>query len=126
MASDGSWNGKRFISPNGASWIAIYSVSAEGASKASHMKDFIFAEGEDIIHARAEKSSVVVAGTKGDKFFYRKAILSCSADQWEQIAFEFTKEEKSRMEELVRLASDVMLHNQASICPSLYSRRRSD
>ena len=41
-----NWNGKRFLSPDRTSWLAIYRASAEEEPIADHMRSIIFAKDE--------------------------------------------------------------------------------
>src|SRR6185503_7656948 len=74
---DPNWNGKRFLSPDGASWFAAYRTPATDAPAAEHMKSVIFAQDETITSMQGERTRVAVSGFKGSRLFYRKAILAC-------------------------------------------------
>jgi hypothetical protein len=99
------WDGKRFISPDGASWIAIYKASAKEETPADHMKEIIFAPSETITNLRGERTWIAVSGLKDTKIFYRKAILACAGTAWHHIAVEYPVELKDRMDRFVALAS---------------------
>src|SRR5262249_392631 len=45
---DPNWHGKRFVSPDGTSWLATYAGAAEKEAIADHMKTIAFADGEQI------------------------------------------------------------------------------
>jgi serine/threonine-protein kinase len=86
---DPNWRGKRFLSPDGSSWLAVYSFPAANESIASHMQSVAFAEGESLTNLRGERNWIAVSGSKGDRIFYRKAIIACGGKVWHQIAFEY-------------------------------------
>jgi hypothetical protein len=44
------------------------------------MKAVAFADGEQITHLRGERSWIEVSGFKGDRIFYRKAIVVCGGN----------------------------------------------
>jgi hypothetical protein len=69
------WNGKRFVSPDGASWVALYKTPVGDEAIADHMRKLIFAPGEMITYLRGERSWFAVSGFKGSNIFYRKAML---------------------------------------------------
>ena len=82
-----NWAGKRFKSPDGAAWLAIYKTSAD-VPVADHMKSVVFAgEGETLTHIQGERSWIAAAGFKGSRMFYRKAILACGGRVWHHVAF---------------------------------------
>src|SRR5687768_10696174 len=45
---DPNWKGKRFVSPDGASWLATYTSPSDPNSINAHMQTVAFAEGETI------------------------------------------------------------------------------
>jgi hypothetical protein len=46
--ADPNWSGKRFVSPDGAAWFALYATPVEHEPIAAHMKAVAFADGEEI------------------------------------------------------------------------------
>ena len=109
------WNGKRFLSPDGTSWVAIYRASAEDEPLADHMRSIVFAKDETITYLRGERTWVAVSGFKDSRIFYRKAILACAGKAWHHIAFEYPTELKTKMDALV-LAAAQALDNTQSDC----------
>ena len=71
------WDGKRFVSPDGASWIALYKSNVGKEATADHMKNVLFASGETITYMRGERTWIAVSGYKDSRIFYRKATLVC-------------------------------------------------
>ena len=50
--ADPNWRGKRFLSPDGSSWLAVYSFPVANESIAQHMQLVAFAEGETLTYLR--------------------------------------------------------------------------
>src|SRR5919202_6944826 len=82
QAPDPNWSGKRFVSPDGAAWFALYDTPVEHEPAAAHMKSVAFAEGEEIAELSGRPGWLAVAGAKGDRLFYRKAVLACAGKIW--------------------------------------------
>jgi hypothetical protein len=55
---DPNWKGKRFLSPDGSSWLAVYALTATEPI-ASHMQSVAFAEGETLTYLRGERNWIV-------------------------------------------------------------------
>jgi serine/threonine-protein kinase len=105
---DPNWNGKRFLSPDGSSWLATYSLPATAEPIATHMQSVAFAEGETLTFLRGEHDWIAVSGTKGDKIFYRKAIIACGGKIWHHITFEYPIELKRAMDPFVMRAATII------------------
>jgi len=108
---DPNWKGKRFLSPDGSSWLAVYAFPTASEPIASHMQSVAFAKDETPIYLRGERSWIVVSGIKGDRIFYRKAIIACGGKVWHHIAFEYPSALKQEVEPFVMRAAAIV--NQA-------------
>src|SRR5262245_8331642 len=73
---DPHWQGQRYRSPDGSAWLSLYARPADGERIAAEMKAFAFVDGEEIISISAERDWIAVSGSKGEKVFYRKAVLA--------------------------------------------------
>lgn len=105
---DPNWRGKRFLSPDGSSWLAIYASPTATESIATHMRAVAFAEGEAPTYLRGERDWIAVSGTKRDKIFYRKAVIACGGKVWHHIAFEYPVERQRAMDPLVMRAAAIV------------------
>ena len=115
---------KRFKSPDGAAWLAIYKTSADGPV-ADHMKSVAFAgEGETLTSIQGERSWIAVAGFKESRMFYRKAILACGGRVWHHIAFEYPPEIKARIDRFVFLAAEGLNASQTDCDEAVAERQR--
>jgi serine/threonine-protein kinase len=99
-----NWQGRRFISPEGDAWLALYSSPADAQALDAHLKQVTFVEGEDITYLRRDRDWLVVSGFKGakeERIFYRKVVLACGGNTWRHIAFEYPAEAKRAFDRLV-------------------------
>jgi serine/threonine-protein kinase len=102
LPPDERWHGVRFVSPDGSSWLAIYAARQDGSIEA-HMDATMQADGENVTYLVRRRGWLVVSGQKGDRVFYRKAILACTV--WHHIAIEYPARLQRTYEPLVSLVS---------------------
>ena len=105
---DPNWKGKRFVSPDGSSWLAVYSFPTANEAIASHMQSVAFAEGETLTYLRGVQDWIVASGLKADRIFYRKAVIACGGKVWHHIAFEYPMALKRKMDPLVNRAAFII------------------
>jgi serine/threonine-protein kinase len=72
------------------------------------MQSVAFAEGESLTYLQGGHDWIAASGTKGDRIFYRKAIVACGGKVWHHIAFEFPAERKQVMGPAVIRAATVI------------------
>jgi hypothetical protein len=96
-----NWKGRRYISPDGSAWIAVYASQVGEETVTAHMKGIAFVEGEQITYLRGERDWIVVSGLKDARVFYRKAALACRGLTWHHVAFEYAVDAKRKMDGLV-------------------------
>jgi hypothetical protein len=113
---DSNWTGKRFISPDGSAWFSIYSTPVAPDQVPAHMKEIAFGEGETITYLRGEKDWIAVSGVKGDRVFYRKAVIACAGRSWHQIAFEYPLNMKLTMDKFVGGAAVAVQNSEEDGC----------
>jgi hypothetical protein len=121
--ADPNWKGKRFLSPDGASWFAVYSAAADKESISDHLKVVLFGEGETVTYLRGERTWVAVSGFKQSRIFYRKAILACTGKTWHHIAFEYPVELKRNMDQFVIAAAQALDATQSDCGESISENR---
>jgi hypothetical protein len=105
QAPDPNWSGKRFVSPDGAAWFALYATPVDHEPISAHMKTVAFADGEEITGLLGRAGWLAVSGRKGDRLFYRKAVLACDGKVWRHIAFEYPADARRRMDRFVAHAA---------------------
>jgi serine/threonine-protein kinase len=95
-------DGLTFAAPDGQATIAIF-----GSLNVWDKLDEAFAAhetaetGETITYKHRDKRGTVVSGTKGDRIFYRKSILSCRGQVWNNVAIEYQAAEKQAFDAIV-------------------------
>jgi serine/threonine-protein kinase len=72
------------------------------------MQSVAFAEGETLAYVRGERDWIAVSGSKGDRIFYRKAIIACGGKVWHHIAFEYPMALKREMDSYVTRAAYIV------------------
>jgi len=102
---DPNFSGRRYMAPDGASWLALYSAPADKDKAAEHLKNVAFAEGEEVTYIRGARDWLAVSGLKGGRVYYRKAALACGGTLWRHIAFEYPAEQKGTLDRLVERAA---------------------
>jgi len=103
-----NWQGKRFSSPAGDAWLDFYVRSAQDVRREQHLKEVAFADGEQITYLHGERDWLAVSGLRGNRIFYRKAILACGDRQWRHIAFEYPADAKQNFDRLVTRMSHAL------------------
>jgi hypothetical protein len=90
--------GRRFISPSGDAWLWYFAVPvrAQGGPPIARGQATYEARGSDWI---------VSSGYRGDRIFYRRAMLACNNTKWRQIEFEYPASEKRLFDSFVTRTS---------------------
>jgi len=58
-------------------------------------------QGETISYRHRERRVVVVSGRHGERIFYRKSILSCRDNVWNNVSIEYPAARKAEFDALV-------------------------
>jgi hypothetical protein len=66
------------------------------------MRSVAFGDGETLTFIRGESDRIEVAGVKGERRFYRKAIIACAGRVWHQIALEYPLDMSRHIEPLLK------------------------
>jgi hypothetical protein len=97
--------GRHYISADGQSRFAAYATPVRQEPVTSHMDALASGEDERVTYRRRERDWLAVSGFKGDRIFYRKAILACGGKVWHHIEFEYPASRKREMDAFVIRAS---------------------
>jgi hypothetical protein len=124
QAPDPNWTGRRFTSPDAAAWFAIYTTPVGDRSLAAHMQALAFVDGEEITYLRGERTWIAVSGHKGERIFYRKAVLACAGKRWNHVAFEYPTAAKRTMDEFVNRAAEAVHDSQNDGCDAAVTSAR--
>jgi hypothetical protein len=120
---DPNWKGRRFVSPDASAWLALYTIPVGDRSLSAHMQAVAFVEGEEVTYLRGERTWLAVSGNKGERIFYRKAVLACAGKRWNHVAFEYPAAAKRSMDEFVNRAAEAVHDSQNDGCDEAISAR---
>lgn len=120
---DPNWNGRIYLSPDATASVTFYSRPRHQQPIAEKIKAFAFFDGEEINYLRAERDSIVVSGLKGDRMFYRKAVLACGGNSWHNMAFDYPVGVKSSMDDIVAHAARALDDHENTDCEPPVSSR---
>lgn len=109
---------RRFVSPSGDAWLSLYAEPTRIDSIAAHEERLKNRPGEEITYERQGNGWVVVSGFKGNRIFYRKAMLACGNRRWHQLAFEYPAAEKLAFDRFVTRASYALKEYERVGCTS--------
>jgi hypothetical protein len=109
------WTGKRLTSPDGRAWLAVYEARAQSSIPA-YMDTIARAGGEKITYLKRGSTWIVTSGFKGDRIFYRKAMLACANTRWHNIAFEYPAAEKRHYDAFVTRTSRALAAHRNDGC----------
>jgi hypothetical protein len=90
--------GRRFVSPSGDAWLWYFAVpvNAQGQPPTPRGQVTYTARGGDWI---------VTSGYRGERIFYRRAMLACNGTKWRHIEFEYPASEKRHFDSFVTRTS---------------------
>jgi hypothetical protein len=114
--TDPNLKGQRFVSADGAAWLALFATPAEQQPIAKHMNAVAFVDGEQITRLHGEENSIEVSGFKADRSFYRKAVLACAGRVWHEVAFEYPTQTQGSISEFVRRAAKAVDNSEDQGC----------
>ena len=106
LRSDPQSYGRRFVSPTGDAWLWFFAVpvSREAAVNAN-AGQFAPPPTEQVTYERRGSDWVVSSGYRGDRIFYRRAMLACRGTKWRHIEFEYPASEKRSFDNFVTRTS---------------------
>jgi hypothetical protein len=93
--------GRRFVSPDGTSWMTAKQSSARRDRLSADMDELAYRDGERITYHQRGSSWVAVSGYRGDDIFYRKSNLACGGTRWNTIEFRYPVSAKRSMDDVV-------------------------
>ena len=82
--------GRRFVSPTGDAWLWFFAVPARREAVVNTNAERLEAPPtERVTYERRGSDWVVSSGYRGDRIFYRRAMLACNGTKWRHIEFEY-------------------------------------
>ncbi|MDT3685887.1 MAG: hypothetical protein RO009_12705 [Pseudorhodoplanes sp.] len=95
-------DGRVFTSPDGSATITIYGSLHVLDSIDEAMKIYETPkDGETITYRQRRKRTITVSGTRGERIFYRRAILTCRDQVWNGVAIDYPAARKQEFDALV-------------------------
>jgi serine/threonine-protein kinase len=95
-------DGRVFTSPDGSASITVYGSLHVFDSIDEAMKIFEAPkDGETLTYAQRGPRAITVSGTRGERIFYRRAILTCRDQVWNGIAIDYPAARKQEFDALV-------------------------
>jgi hypothetical protein len=76
---DPNWKGKRFLSPDGSSWLTVYASLTAAEPIASHMQSIAFAEGEALTYLGENVIGSWLRERKATEFFTARPLSPVAA-----------------------------------------------
>jgi hypothetical protein len=107
---------KDLTSPDGSASLTVLEERAD-TNMASYMRSVAERDGERVTYRRRGRGWIVSSGFKGDRIFYRKAMLACGDTVWHQIAFEYPADEKRAYDRFVARAEKALAAHRNDGCP---------
>ncbi len=114
---DPNWHGKRLTSPDGRASLAV-SEDLVDKDIGAYMRSFAERDGERTTYRRRGQGWIVVSGLRGDRIFYRKAMLACGNRSWHHISFDYPAAEKRSYDRFVTRAEKALAANRNDGCPT--------
>jgi serine/threonine-protein kinase len=105
-------DGRQFSSPDGDASVSIYGHFAMDSRAEEMARKAEADDGETVTYSAKGANWVVLSGTRGEKIFYRKSLLSCGDQVWNTLTVEYPAQDKSKYDKLVA-------HMAASLRPGM-------
>lgn len=95
-------DGRLFTAPDGSATITIYgSLHVQDSIDEAMTLHATPQPGETITYKQRSKRTITVSGMKGERIFYRRAVLSCRDRIWNGVAIDYPAADKQRFDALV-------------------------
>jgi hypothetical protein len=114
---DAARPGKHLISPDGQGRLSVHETPAD-ARVSRYMNAVAFADGERVTYLKRGASWIVASGFRGDRIFYRKAMLACGNTRWHHIEFDYPASQKETYDRFVTQASHALGAHRNEGCAS--------
>jgi serine/threonine-protein kinase len=95
-------DGRVFTAPDGSATITVYGSLHVLDSIDEAMKIYDTPkDGETVTYRQRGKRTITVSGTRGERIFYRRTVLSCRDQVWNGVAIEYPAARKREFDALV-------------------------
>ncbi len=116
LSEDATSHERRFVSPSGDAWLSLYARPPDESIEA-HLERVRHHDHERITYERGGATWIVVSGYRGDRIFYREAMLACGGQSWHHLAFEYPADQKLAFDQFVTRASHALSAYNRTGCP---------
>jgi hypothetical protein len=94
-------DGRIFTSPDKQSQIIVHGGFRSFQKEQEVAERLAPGDGETIAYSRKGRDWVAVSGTKGDRIFYRKSLLSCKGTVWNSVSIDYPAAQKKKFDPIV-------------------------
>jgi serine/threonine-protein kinase len=115
--TDPNGHRKDLTSPDGRASLTVLEERAD-TNMVPYMRSVAERDGERVTYQRRGRGWIVSSGFKGDRIFYRKAMLACGDTVWHQIAFEYPAAEKRAYDRFVTRTEKALAAHRQDRCPT--------
>jgi len=95
---------RRYEAPDEDAGLALYTAPAAQGGGDQHWKEVAFVDGEELTFLQRSRDKLIVYGfkdAKGDRLFFREAVLDCDGKVWRHISFEYPRVSKANYDPVV-------------------------
>jgi len=98
--------GRRFVSPSGDAWLWYFAVPVNrDAAVNANAERGPPVPTEQVTYEVRGGDWIVTSGYRGNRIFYRRAMLACNNTKWRHIEFEYPASEKRLFDDFVTRTS---------------------
>jgi hypothetical protein len=115
-AVPGDAHQREFMSPDGSARLRASWTATSQEPPAKHMRDVAFGTGEKLGYIEGGSDWIAVSGTKGDRRFYREAVLACEGRRWHQIEIEYPVDQVRVMAKILARSSRALVRTREAGC----------
>jgi serine/threonine-protein kinase len=98
-------DGRIFTSPDGRAQIIVHGGFRSFQTEQELAERLAPGDGETVTYRRKGKDWLAVSGTKGDRIFYRRSLLSCNGTVWNNISIDYPAAQKKKLDPVVTRVS---------------------
>jgi serine/threonine-protein kinase len=93
-------DGRRFTSPDAKAFVTISGGFALDSPAEEMARRAEPEAGETVTYSAKGANWIVRSGTRGDRVFYRKSLLSCGGQVWNTLELDYPADEKQKYDKL--------------------------
>ena len=109
-------DGLVFESPDGRATITVSGILATGSVEDEIAERLSPGDSEKVTYSKANASTVVTSGFKGDTIFYRRSIAGCRGTLWNSVSINYPAAQKALYDGIVLRASASLRNGRGWMC----------